>query len=415
MRHILAAAQRDVLRQFARANVLLAFDFDGTLAPIVPRPEDARMRRRTRELLSALAEVYPCAVISGRVHEDVAARLEGIPVHVVGNHGLDPRVSTTSLTRRVAGWKPALEALQAEHAGVWVEDKRFSVAIHYRKSREKKRVLAAIRQVVAGLEEARVVYGKQVVNLLPPGAPDKGTALEALRGRLRCDTALYVGDDTTDEDIFARGQPGQLLSIRVGRSAKSHAAFFLEEQRELDALLDLLLEERADGAARAGDAVAPSVGTAAPGRDVLSGLWAASRLLFHAAENGSGVAGLQRMMLRLVGRFPGISPGRAAEELRVPPSVLAGTLAELEKRRLLRRRPDPRDGRRALLELTVGGREALAGEEVTVEARVDTALAPFSPEELDTFQRVLESLVKGLAPDLAAPGKDAEVAGRGRR
>jgi DNA-binding MarR family transcriptional regulator len=267
------------------------------------------------------------------------------------------------------------------------------VAIHYRKSREKKRVLAAIRQVAARLGDVRVVHGKQVVNLLPPGAPDKGTALEALRGRLGCDTALYVGDDTTDEDVFAMGEPGRLLSIRVGRSAKSQAAFFLEDQRELDALLELLLAERAGGPARREEAVAPS-GGAAPGGEVLSGLWAVSRLLFHPSENGSGVAGLQRMVLRLVGRFPGISPGRTAEELRVPPSVLAGALAELEKRRLVRRRADPRDGRRALLELTGPGREALAGDDA--EARMDAALARFSPGERDAFQRVLDALVRGM-------------------
>lgn len=246
MRHILSAEHREWLRQLAWADALLAFDFDGTLAPIVPDPAEAHPRPSTRELLVRLCEAYPCAVISGRGHADLAARLQGIPLHaVVGNHGLDPRVSPSSLADAVASWRPALEALEAQHPGVLVEDKRFSIAVHYRKSREKKRALAAIRDAVARLGPHRAVYGNQVVNLLPPGAPNKGTALEALRARLHCDTALYVGDDTTDEDVFALDQPGRLLSIRVGRNPDSRAAFFVEDQRQVDALLEALLEERA--------------------------------------------------------------------------------------------------------------------------------------------------------------------------
>jgi len=82
------------------------------------------------------------------------------------------------------------------------------------------------------------------VNVLPPDAPHKGLALERLRTEQGCDTALYVGDDETDEDVFTLDRPGQLLSVRVGASGRSQAAYFLKNQGEIDVLLDLLLRAR---------------------------------------------------------------------------------------------------------------------------------------------------------------------------
>jgi trehalose 6-phosphate phosphatase len=83
-----------------------------------------------------------------------------------------------------------------------------------------------------------------VVNILPHGAPHKGSALERERARLKCDTAIYVGDDETDEDVFALNQPGQLLTIRVGQRRSSAAAYFIESQRKMDDFLQVLLKFR---------------------------------------------------------------------------------------------------------------------------------------------------------------------------
>jgi trehalose 6-phosphate phosphatase len=94
------------------------------------------------------------------------------------------------------------------------------------------------------LGDVRLIGGTQVVNILPSGAPHKGIAIGRERSRLKCDTAIYVGDDETDEDVFALDQPGQLLSIRVGRSRSSAAAYFIENQREIDELLRVLLRCR---------------------------------------------------------------------------------------------------------------------------------------------------------------------------
>ncbi|MBI2895740.1 MAG: trehalose-phosphatase [Deltaproteobacteria bacterium] len=245
MHQILGEANRSILEQFAWSEVLLAFDFDGTLAPIVSEPGAARMRSATRTLLEEVATRYPCVVISGRAREDARRRLAGIAVcDVSGNHGLEPGRDTARLEREVRRWRRLVEPRLAGHQGVLVEDKRFSIAIHYRLCRRKKEALAAIQLAVASLGEVRLIGGKQVVNVQPPGAPHKGIALESLRSRFGCDTAIYVGDDETDEDVFGLDDPGRLLGIRVGARRASAARYYLRNQREVDTLLRVLLSLR---------------------------------------------------------------------------------------------------------------------------------------------------------------------------
>ena len=126
--------------------------------------------------------------------------------------------------------------------GVWVEDKGFSLAVHYRQSAQKaearRRILAAARD----LQHVRVFGGKQVVNLVLDEAPHKGDALAAERDRLRCNWVLYVGDDDNDEDAFALG--GNVVPVRIGRKQRSHARYYLRTQAEIDELLALLVHLR---------------------------------------------------------------------------------------------------------------------------------------------------------------------------
>ena len=245
MRNILAQAQHELLAQLAWSNVLLGFDFDGTLAPIVTEPARAALRPATRRLLGRVAAVYPCVVISGRAVADVERRLAGIPLRgVIGNHGLEPWRATAGLRRTVERWLVQLAPGLAQLNGVVLEDKTYSLAVHYRRSRQKKLVRAALVRQLTALEDARVIGGKLVVNLIPLGAPHKGVALLRERDRLGCDTALFLGDDETDEDAFALDQPGRLLSIRVGASRATQASYCLANQAQVDELLARLLELR---------------------------------------------------------------------------------------------------------------------------------------------------------------------------
>jgi len=244
MKCLLARAHQDVLVRLSWSNVLLGFDFDGTLAPLVARPDRAALRPSTRRLMRRVAELYPCVVISGRGVSDVGRRLEGIPLRaIVGNHGLEPLRATDGVRRKVQRWKARLAPRIAEFQGVEIEDKTYSLALHFRRSRRKTETLRGIGRVLRDLREVRTIGGKQVVNVVPADAPHKGAALEHVRDRLGCDSALFLGDDVTDEDVFALEHPG-LVGVRVGAARHSQASYCVTRQRDVDVLLERLIELR---------------------------------------------------------------------------------------------------------------------------------------------------------------------------
>ncbi|HEY6552540.1 MAG TPA: trehalose-phosphatase, partial [Vicinamibacteria bacterium] len=176
---------------------------------------------------------------------DARRFVRGIPLQqVVGNHGIEPWQATRPVIAEVTRWAPLLRLRLASYKGVRIENKTYSVAVHYRQSRQKKKARTAIREAAATLGPIRLIGGKQVVNILPPGAPHKGIALEKERDRLRRDTAIYVGDDETDEDVFGLDQPGRLLTVRVGAKKSSQASYYLKNQAAIDGLLTALVNLR---------------------------------------------------------------------------------------------------------------------------------------------------------------------------
>jgi len=245
MKNILASGNRHFLNSFLRSNVLLAFDYDGTLAPISDTPEGAAMRHTTRELLWEVTRHWPVIVISGRAQPDALRRLRGAGVlEVVGNHGIEPWHAANRYVDEVRAWMPRLQEALGAIPGVAIEDKIYSVAVHYRQAADKRKALSAILEVAGALGDVRLIRGKQVVNILSRGAPHKGEALERERARLLCDAALYVGDDETDEDVFGYDRAQRLLAIRVGRKRGSAAGYYLPNQRAIDQLLRRILEQR---------------------------------------------------------------------------------------------------------------------------------------------------------------------------
>jgi trehalose 6-phosphate phosphatase len=246
MNHILSHNERRVLAQYAWSNMLLALDYDGTLSPIARNPAKARMRTRTKKALELVARRYPTAVISGRGRRDVAALLEGVPlVAILGNHGLESAEKMEPYENVVSRWVPLLHDALDGVQGVSIEDKTYSLAIHYRRSRSPRSAVRKIRGAVASLEgDPRVIGGKCVINVIPPGAPHKGLALERLRDEQRADKAVFIGDDLTDEDVFELDQPEKVLGIRVGQASWSSAPYYLRDQSEVDQLLEFLVRLR---------------------------------------------------------------------------------------------------------------------------------------------------------------------------
>lgn len=252
MSDILAKRNRSRLADFACSSVLLGFDYDGTLAPIAVHPSRARMRASTRRLLFQVARCYPCIVISGRAQDDLTKRLGRLPLwHVIGNHGLEPKAQTTAAAVLVYQWAQQLREDLKSHRGVMVEDKKYSVTVHYRHARNKALIRRSIARTARRLPNVRVVDGKQAVNLVLRDGPNKGTALQRARQVLACETAIYVGDDGTDEDAFASAPAEQLLAIRVGAGRTTRAPYHLESQCDVDRFLHALLALRTRSAATA--------------------------------------------------------------------------------------------------------------------------------------------------------------------
>jgi trehalose 6-phosphate phosphatase len=245
VRHILAKRHIPTLTAFATSNVLIAFDYDGTLAPISSNPERAPMRARTRRLLAAVAERYPCIVISGRARSDLVKWLSGVPVwHLSGNHGLEPWAEEAAYVARVTRWEQQLVRRLQRHPGVTVETMRYSLTVHYRHAKPRRPAMRAIQQATAALRGARLISGKEAVSVLPRDSAGKGDALQRSRRLLHCDVAIYVGDDDTDEEAFVESPKGAVLGIRIGARRKSKARYHLRDQAEMDGFLQKLIKLR---------------------------------------------------------------------------------------------------------------------------------------------------------------------------
>jgi DNA-binding MarR family transcriptional regulator len=136
--------------------------------------------------------------------------------------------------------------------------------------------------------------------------------------------------------------------------------------------------------------------------DFMRMLWAVDHGLQSTSkrmETTLGVTGPQRLVIRIVGRSPGISAGELADIMHVHPSTLTGILKRLEARGLINRRPDPEDARRALFVLTAKGKEVDAMRTGTVEAAVRRALARLSQDQIATAGDVLMAVSAELAKD----------------
>ncbi len=251
MKHLLSPSA-NVLHQLTRTRALLAFDYDGTLAPIVDSRDAAQMRPETAALFGRVCQLFPCAVISGRRQADVAARLRGASVkYIVGNHGAEPSGGLERFAAEMARARQCLSEALAAQDGIEIEDKRYSLAVHYRRAEDPIAAAATIAAAVSELPMAmRIVDGKCVVNVVAERAPNKGDALLDLCASEHADTALYVGDDVTDEDVFELRQPGRLIGVRVGESQSSAAEYFLRDQLEIDRLLATLVAHAEEHAAR---------------------------------------------------------------------------------------------------------------------------------------------------------------------
>ncbi len=253
MQHLFTPEGEAALAAVLRLRPLMAFDFDGTLAPIVARPEDARISAAVATRLKALASRLPVAIVTGRAVADVRDRLGFEPQFIVGNHGAEEDnlaaaggIPAVALASQLDGFRATLRAHAAplRRAGVEVEDKGLSIALHYRLSRDRAQAQRLLADLLTPEPTGvRLFAGKMVVNAVAADAPDKAQAVHALVARLDAAAAFFAGDDVNDEPVFVSA-PAHWLTLRIGREdPASRARFCLEGPQEMAMLLERVLAQ----------------------------------------------------------------------------------------------------------------------------------------------------------------------------
>ncbi|HZM82323.1 MAG TPA: trehalose-phosphatase [Candidatus Limnocylindrales bacterium] len=245
-------AMRAAITQVARIpQLLIACDYDGTLAPIVEDPSAAAPLPEAVAALRSLATLpqTTVAVVSGRALRDLAA-LSRLPaeVHLVGSHGSEFDVGfVTRLEPHLVELRgkllAVLEKLASEHPGVKLEAKPASIAVHTRTASEEitESIMDKVRTGPAQWPDVHTTEGKEVIELSVL-ARHKGTAVEELRRQVSAGAVLFIGDDVTDENAF-RILSGKDIGVKVG-PGETAAQFRVADPLQAVRVLALLLETR---------------------------------------------------------------------------------------------------------------------------------------------------------------------------
>ncbi len=240
------------LREQPQRSAILC-DIDGTLAPIVPRPQDAAVPQRTRQVLEQLARRYGLvACVSGRRAAE-ARRMVGVDaLTYFGNHGLerlDPGAQAPQLDPALRPMAERVHEFAAHHhdkelerLGVTLEDKDAIWSFHYRRAPDEQAARAALEQIASAARDEGLHphWGRKVLEIRPTDAVDKGTAVAAALAGRDLRLALFAGDDATDLDAFRRLRAlvddGTLEgAVRVGvKSAEGPAAVVEEADLVVD-------------------------------------------------------------------------------------------------------------------------------------------------------------------------------------
>jgi alpha,alpha-trehalase len=236
-------------------RIVIFMDYDGTLTPIVSRPDQAMLSESMRMALQRLARQTTVCVLSGRDRAS-AENMVGLPeLYYAGSHGFDISGPGGFRHQNEQGeaLRPALEEVADEleevvkpFSGAWVDRKRYAIAVHNRQVRDASvpELEAAVAEVAARHAGLRVTGGKRISEVRPDIDWDKGRALRWLLKALNLDGAdvvpMFIGDDETDEDALAEVEKDG-VGIRVGHDpAETHARYMLRDTDEVRRFLERL-------------------------------------------------------------------------------------------------------------------------------------------------------------------------------
>ncbi len=241
---------------FLNTPVFVFLDYDGTLTPIVDKPENAVLSAESRRVLRRLRDKYCVGIVSGRSIDDVRSLVDVSGIYYAGNHGLE--VSGPGINSKALGFErfrpvigeicSALKSSLGDIDGVLIEDKGLTASIHYRRvsKNDRDRLREVFWNLVGGYVDSadvRVTSGKMVFEIRPSVDWDKGRAVKWIFDSACGGDSLivYFGDDRTDEDVFRRLSGADVgVLVSEGGGMDSDAGYFLRDVDEVIGFLSVL-------------------------------------------------------------------------------------------------------------------------------------------------------------------------------
>jgi trehalose 6-phosphate phosphatase len=248
---------KELQNQLKGRTVMVFLDYDGTLTPIVSRPEDAIMSQEMRSTLYQLSKECKVAIISGRDLRDVRDLVSLSGLIYAGSHGFDISgpAGLHLQSDEIKRFLPELSKVEEEltrklgkREGVQIERKKYSIAVHYRNVTESSvpMIKRKANRLLEKFEKLKADSGKKVIEIKPKVDWDKGKAVFWIMKKLDIDMVdsipMYIGDDLTDEDAF-RALVGKGIGILVGKHGKlTYAKYGLKDPDEVIIFLEKLTE-----------------------------------------------------------------------------------------------------------------------------------------------------------------------------
>jgi trehalose-phosphatase len=231
-------------------DLAVFLDFDGTISPIVPLPENAYLSEDNRNNLLKISKIWPVAIITGRDPETIKEKIGLEKISYGASHGLEWEIFGESgelkieknVFKKIDHIREKILLLKNDYKDLIVEDKKFSFAFHYQLLNDDQKVLVKEKaeKILSDFfkdEDLRIFRDRETVEILPNLNFNKGDISKKILDIIEKKTGkiflpIYIGDTSTDEDAFKIFRDG--ITIKVGYSGNSCAEYFFKDRNDVD-------------------------------------------------------------------------------------------------------------------------------------------------------------------------------------
>jgi trehalose 6-phosphate phosphatase len=240
----------EIERRIVGRSLTIFLDFDGTLVEFADRPRGVVLSEEGQQHIDGLIQRWPTTLLTGRALDDIMRLAPLERLNYAANHGFEillqgmpePYHVAPDVTAAIDAAADELQRMLAPCVGVEVENKRYSVAVHYRRAPMHRSVVeAGVDAVICKQPALRKAAGKMLLEVRPAVEWDKGRALQWVLRQLADGSSLpvVIGDDETDEDAFGAARESG-ITVRVGESEHTNADYFVASIADVYTVLDRL-------------------------------------------------------------------------------------------------------------------------------------------------------------------------------